>query len=578
MDLSKREFLQVLGAGAVAGMGLGRWADADAQTAGNVLYDVPAFGNVSLLHMTDCHAQLLPIYFREPSVNLGFGTMQGQLPHLVGEHLLKVAKVPPGTPAAHALTCLEFETAARRYGKVGGFAHLATLVKRMRAGRPGALLLDGGDTWQGSATSLWTNGQDMVDAAKLLGVDIMTGHWEFTLGMDRVKEIVEKDFAGKVDFLAQNVKTADFGDPVFKPYVIRPINGVPVAIIGQAFPYTPIANPRYFVADWTFGIQDDNMQKVVDEVRAKGAQAVVVLSHNGMDVDLKMASRVTGIDAILGGHTHDGMPVASIVANRSGKTIVTNAGSNGKFLGVIDFDVKGGKVADFRYHLLPVFANMLPADREMDALIAKVRAPHAQKLGEVLAVTEDTLYRRGNFNGTGDQLILDALMDVQGAQIAFSPGFRWGTSLLAGQPITREWLMDMTAITYPYATVNEMSGETIKTVLEDVADNLFNPDPYYQQGGDMVRVGGLQYAMDPMAAMGKRITDMRLDGKPIEASRTYKVAGWAPVAEEAKTAGGKPVWDVVETWLKARGGKVAARQANLPVVAGARGNPGYLEG
>ncbi|MBA2672893.1 thiosulfohydrolase SoxB [Ramlibacter sp.] len=578
MDLSKREFLQVLGAGAVAGMGLGRWADADAQTAGNVLYDVPAFGNVSLLHMTDCHAQLLPIYFREPSVNLGFGTMQGQLPHLVGEHLLKVAKVPPGTPAAHALTCLEFETAARRYGKVGGFAHLATLVKRMRAGRPGALLLDGGDTWQGSATSLWTNGQDMVDAAKLLGVDIMTGHWEFTLGMDRVKEIVEKDFAGKVDFLAQNVKTADFGDPVFKPYVIRPINGVPVAIIGQAFPYTPIANPRYFVADWTFGIQDDNMQKVVDEVRAKGAQAVVVLSHNGMDVDLKMASRVTGIDAILGGHTHDGMPVASIVANRSGKTIVTNAGSNGKFLGVIDFDVKGGKVADFRYHLLPVFANMLPADREMDTLIGKVRAPHAQKLGEVLAVTEGTLYRRGNFNGTGDQLILDALMDVQGAQIAFSPGFRWGTSLLAGQPITREWLMDMTAITYPYATVNEMSGETIKTVLEDVADNLFNPDPYYQQGGDMVRVGGLQYAMDPMATMGKRITDMRLDGKPIEASRTYKVAGWAPVAEEAKTAGGKPVWDVVETWLKARGGKVAARQANLPVVAGARGNPGYLEG
>ncbi|MES2938580.1 MAG: thiosulfohydrolase SoxB [Pseudomonadota bacterium] len=577
MDLSKREFLQVLGAGAVAGMGLGSWADADAQTAGDALYDVPKFGNVSLLHMTDCHAQLLPIHFREPSVNLGVGPMQGQLPHLVGEHLLKVAKVPPGTPAAHALTCLDFEPAARRYGKVGGFAHLATLVKRMRASRPGALLLDGGDTWQGSATALWTNGQDMVDAAKLLGVDIMTGHWEFTLGMERVKEVVEKDFAGRIDFLAQNVKTADFGDPVFKPYVMRNINGVPVAIVGQAFPYTPIANPRYFVADWTFGIQDENLQKVVDEARAKGAQAVVLLSHNGMDVDLKMAARVTGIDAILGGHTHDGMPVASIVANRSGKTIVTNAGSNGKFLGVLDFDVKNGKVADFRYHLLPVFANMLPADREMDALIAKVRAPYAQKLGEVLAVTEGTLYRRGNFNGTGDQLILDALMDVQGAQIAFSPGFRWGTSLLAGQPITREWLMDMTAITYPYATLTEMTGETIKTVLEDVADNLFNPDPYYQQGGDMVRVGGLQYAMDPMAGMGKRITDMRLDGKPIEASRTYKVAGWAPVAEEAKTAGNKPVWDVVETWLKARGGKVAARKANLPQVAGARGNPGYLE-
>jgi sulfur-oxidizing protein SoxB len=577
-QLSKREFLQVLGAAAVAGMGLGRWADADAQTAGNVLYDLPRFGNVSLLHMTDCHAQLLPIHFREPSVNLGVGPMRGQLPHLVGEHLLKVAKVPPGTPAAHAFTCLDFEAAARRYGKVGGFAHLATLVGRMKASRPGALLLDGGDTWQGSATALWTRGQDMVDAAKLLGVDIMTGHWEFTLGMDRVKEIVEKDFAGKVEFLAQNVKTADFGDPVFKPYTIRTINGVPVAIIGQAFPYTPIANPRYFVADWTFGIQDEAMQKVVDEARAKGAQAVVVLSHNGMDVDLKMASRVTGIDAILGGHTHDGMPVASIVANKSGRTIVTNAGSNGKFLGVLDLDVKNGRLADFRWHLLPVFANMLPADREMEALIARVRAPHVAKLSEVLAVTEGTLYRRGNFNGTGDQLLLDALMDVQGAQIAFSPGFRWGTTLLAGQPITREWLMDMTAITYPYATVTEMTGETLKTVLEDVADNLFNPDPYYQQGGDMVRVGGLQYAIDPTAGMGRRITDMRLAGQPIDAARRYKVAGWAPVAEEARSAGNKPVWDVVETWLKARGGKVAARRANLPQVAGARDNPGYMEG
>lgn len=576
MNLSKREFLQVLGAASVAGMGLGRWAQADAATAAQALYDVPRFGNVSLLHMTDCHAQLKPIYFREPSVNLGIGSMKGNLPHLVGEHLLKVAKVPAGSADAYALTCLDFENAARRYGKVGGFAHLATLVKRMKASRPGALLLDGGDTWQGSATSLWTKGQDMVDACKLLGVDVMTGHWEFTLGMERVKEIVEKDFAGKVDFVAQNVKTTDFGDPVFKPYVIRQINGVPVAIIGQAFPYTPIANPRYMVADWEFGIQDQNLQKMVDEARGKGAQVVVVLSHNGMDVDLKMASRVTGVDAILGGHTHDGMPVATLVDNKSGKTIVTNAGSNGKFLGVIDFDVKNGKVADFRYKLLPVFANMLPADAGMEALVNKIRAPYEAKLAEKLATTEGTLYRRGNFNGSGDQLLLDALMDVQGAEIAFSPGFRWGTSLLAGQDITREWLMDMTATTYSYATVTPMSGEMIKTVLEDVCDNLFNPDPYYQQGGDMVRVGGLEYTCNPMAAMGKRIEDMRLAGKPIEAGKTYKVAGWAPVAEEAAKAGNKPVWDVVEQWLKARGGRVTPRKVNVPKLTGVLPNPGVM--
>jgi S-sulfosulfanyl-L-cysteine sulfohydrolase len=577
MNLSKREFLQVLGAASVAGMGLGRWADADAAAAGAALYDVPRFGNVSFLHMTDCHAQLKPIYFREPNVNLGVGTMAGNLPHLVGEHLLKFAKVPAGSADAYALTYLDFEQAAQRYGKVGGFAHLATLVKQLRASRPGALLLDGGDTWQGSATSLWTKGQDMVDACKLLGVDVMTGHWEFTYGMDRVKEIVDKELAGRTEFLAQNVKTTDFGDPVFKPYAIRTINGVPCAIIGQAFPYTPIANPRYMVADWEFGIQDQNMQKMVDEVRAKGAKVVVVLSHNGMDVDLKMASRVSGVDAIMGGHTHDGMPVATVVANKGGKTLVTNAGSNGKFLAVMDFDVKDGRIADYRYRLLPIFANMLPADKEMDALITKVRAPYEAKLGERLATTEGTLYRRGNFNGSGDQLLLDALMDVQGAEIAFSPGFRWGTTLLPGQPITREWLMDMTATTYSYATVTPMTGETIKNVLEDVCDNLFNPDPYYQQGGDMVRVGGLEYSCDPSAGMGKRIADMRLDGKPIDASKTYKVAGWAPVAEDAAKAGNKPVWEVVEQWLKAQGGTVKARQVNMPRLTGAVPNAGLAD-
>ena len=576
MNLSKREFIQVMGAGTMAGLAMGNYAQASSPTAANGLYDIPAFGQVSFLHMTDCHAQLKPIHFREPHINLGVGSMQDHLPHLVGQHLLQAARVRPDTAQAHALTHLNFATAAKRYGKVGGFAHLATLVKRMKASRPGALLLDGGDTWQGSGTSLWTNGQDMVEACKLLGVDIMTGHWEFTLGMDRVKEIIDKDFAGQIDFLAQNVKTSDFGDPVFKPYVIREINGVRCAIIGQAFPYTPIANPRYMVADWTFGIQDENMQTMVDEVRGKGAQVVVLLSHNGMDVDLKMASRVRGIDAILGGHTHDGMPVATLVSNPGGKTIVTNAGSNGKFLGVLDLQVKDKKVSDFRYKLLPVFSNMLPADTAMDALITKVRAPYEAQLSEKLGVSEGLLYRRGNFNGTGDQLLIDALLDVQNAEIALSPGFRWGTTLLPGQAITREWLMDMTATTYSYATVTPMTGESLKTILEDVADNLFNPDPYYQQGGDMVRVGGLTYSCNPLARMGARIGDMRLKGQLIESGKTYKVAGWAPVAEEARHQGLPKVWDVAEQWLRHQpGGRIPARTLNTPKLTGALPNKGY---
>ena len=575
MNLSKREFTQILGAASAAGMGLARWADADAAQAQKGLYDVAPFGNVSFLHMTDCHAQLKPIYFREPSVNLGMGSMKGQLPHLVGDSLLKAAGLRPGSAQAHGYTYLGFEKAARRYGKVGGFAHLATLVKQLKASRPGALLLDGGDTWQGSATSLWTDAQDMVDASKLLGVDLMTGHWEFTYGMERVKQIVDNDFKGQVDFLAQNLKTNDFGDPVFKPYVMRVINGVPCAIVGQAFPYTPIANPRYLVADWSFGIQDENLQKVVDEARAKGAQVVVLLSHNGMDVDLKLASRVRGIDAIFGGHTHDGVPVAVPVSNAGGKTLVTNAGSNSKFLGLMDFDVKGGKVLDFRYRLLPIFANQIKADPEMQALITRVRAPFEAKLAEKLAVTDGLLYRRGNFNGSWDQLICDALMDVQGAEIAFSPGFRWGTTLLPGDTITRELMMDQLAVTYPYATLTEMSGETIKTVLEDVADNLFNPDPYYQQGGDMVRVGGLAYTCSPGEKMGSRISDMRLQGKPIEAGKKYKVAGWAPVAEEARTLPGvKPVWEHVETWFKSQGGRIKPRKINTPTLVGTQGNPG----
>ena len=571
MSMNRREFLQVLAVAAAGGMSL-QCELARAEQGAARMYDLPRFGNVSLLHITDCHAQLLPIYFREPDVNLGLGAQMGQVPHLVGEHLLKHFGFKANTLEAHAFTYLDFEKAARTYGKIGGFAHLATLVQRIRASRPGALLLDGGDTWQGSGTALWTDAQDMVDACKALGVDVMTLHWEATYGEARVKEIEEKDFAGKVDIVAQNVKTQDFGDPVFKPYVLRNINGVTVAIIGQAFPYTPIANPRWQVPNWSYGIQEDNMQKMVDEARGKGAQAVVVLSHNGMDVDLKMAGRVRGIDAILGGHTHDGVPAPVVVKNPGGQTLVTNAGSNGKYLGVLDLDVKQGKVADFRYKLLPVFANLLPADQAMQALIDKVRAPYLDKLNEKLAVSEGVLYRRGNFNGTFDQVILDALMRVKDAEIAFSPGFRWGTSLLPGQAIRMEHVLDQTAITYPWTTVTTMSGAMIKTVLEDVCDNLFNPDPYYQQGGDMVRVGGLHYTCDPGAKMGERIQNMTLAGKAIEAGKNYRVAGWAPVAEEAKGTG-EPIWDVVAKYLRDVK-TVKPVRLNLPTLKGIGRNPG----
>ena len=572
MSFSRREFLQALAIASAGGMSL-QSEYSHAQTAAKKFYDLPKFGNVHLLHFTDCHAQLLPIYFREPNVNLGIGAQEGKPPHLVGEYLLKAYGIKPGTRDAHAFTYLDFAAAAKTYGKVGGFAHLATLVKQIKASRPGALLLDGGDTWQGSGTALWTNGQDMVDACLAMGVDVMTPHWEMTLGEKRVMEIIEKDFRGKVSFVAQNIKTADFGDAVFAPYAMKTMNGVQVAIIGQAFPYTPIANPRYFVPNWTFGIQEENMQKTVDEARAKGAKVVVVLSHNGMDVDLKMASRVRGIDAIMGGHTHDGVPAPVKVKNAGGVTLVTNAGSNGKFLGVLDFDVKAGKVSDFRYKLLPVFSNLLPADASMTALIKKIRAPYESRLAEKLAVTDGLLYRRGNFNGSFDQVILDGLIKQKNAEISFSPGFRWGTSLLPGESITMEHLLDQTAITYPFTTVTNMSGEMIKTVLEDVADNLFNPDPYYQQGGDMVRVGGLQYTIDPAAGAGKRISEMRLGGRLIEAGKTYKVAGWAPVSEEAKNAGGEPIWDLMARHLKEIQ-TIKSVKLNEPVIKGVTNNPG----
>ena len=565
--MHRREFHKLLGLGAAAGLSLPSLLRA--QPSSGDAYHLPRFGNVHLMHMTDVHAQLLPVHYREPSVNIGVHDARNRPPHLVGEALLKHFDIAPGSQAAHALSHLDYVAAAEQFGRAGGFAHIATLVKRLRADRPGALLLDGGDLWQGSATALWTQGQDMVDASKLLGVDVMTGHWEFTLGTDRVMDIVDQDLDGHIDFVAHNVKDMDFGDPVFAGHALKEINGVPVAIIGQAFPYTPIANPSHFTAGWTFGIQERELQEKVDEVRAAGAQVVVLLSHNGADTDIKLASRVTGLDAILGGHTHDAIPRALEIKNAGGMTLVTNAGSNGKFLGVLDFDVRDGRIRDWSYRLLPVFAELLPADPAMSDLIARIRAPFAEQLAEPLAMTDDLLYRRGNFNGSVDQLICEALMDELDAPIALSPGFRWGTTLLPGTAITMEDLMAQVAITYPAVTLTEMSGEFLKRVLEDVADNLFHPDPYYQQGGDMVRSGGLQYAIAPLAQAGSRISELTLNGKSIDANKTYKVAGWASVQQVE----GEPIWDVVARWLKAQG-RVQGVQPNQPEVMGLQNNHG----
>jgi sulfur-oxidizing protein SoxB len=582
MSLNRREFIQLLSLAAVAGLSLtGRSSSSDPAQ----IYDFPPFGNVSLLHFTDCHAQLLPLYFREPSANIGLGDAFGRVPHRVGRYFLDHFSIPQGSPEAYAYTCLDFESMARQFGKVGGFAHLATLIKRIRALRPHSLLLDGGDTLQGSATALWTQGRDMIGASQLLGVDIMTGHWEFTYGMDRVRAIIDGEL-DPIEFLAQNVvltEDAAFDDKpaydpesgqVFKPYTLRELNGVRVGIIGQAFPYTSLANPRYMVEDWSFGIRDNQCQSMVDVLKDQGAELVVVLSHNGMDVDLKMAQRVSGIDVILGGHTHDGVPVPEIVNSPSGRTLVVNSGSNGKFLSVMDLDVRHGHLVDYRFRMLPVFSNFLPADSEMAAYVDSVRAPFVDQLTQVIASTEVTLYRRGNFGGTFDQVILDAMLKVRGADIAFSPGFRWGTSLLPGDAITYEHVMDQTAITYAKSTLNEMTGEMIHQLLEGIADNLFNSDPYYQMGGDMVRVGGLTYTIDPAAAIGRRISQLELAGTPLDAAKTYRVAGWASVNPQPDEL--PNIWDVLSEYLMDV--RVIRNVGlNLPRVKGVDQNPGMIE-
>ena len=572
--MNRREALRVLTAAALAGVvpRIGAAADDD-------LYDIGRFGNVRVLHLTDAHAQLQPVFFREPSVNIGIGSMLAKPPHLVGRAFLEHFGMEAGGRAAHAFTFLDYEEAAHRYGRMGGFAHLKTLIERLRGEAGNSVLLDGGDLWQGSGLADALQAADMVDAGNLLGIEAMTGHWEFTYGEKTLRRNLER-FKG--EFLAQNVfltEEAAFNDApafdpasgrVFKPAIIRQVGERRIAIIGQAMPYVPVAHPKRFVPDWTFGIRDAELQKVVDDLRGREkVDAVLLLSHNGMDVDLKLASRVTGIDVILGGHTHDAVPQPVAVTNPGGVTLVTNAGSNGKFLAVLDLELAKGKVSNVRYRLLPVFSELLKPDPAMQTLIDKTRDPHAAALSEKIASADRLLYRRGNFSGTMDQLICDALRGELNAEIALSPGFRWGTTALAGQPLTMEDVMAQTAVTYPETYIQTMTGGQIKDVLEDICDNLFNTDPYYQQGGDMVRVGGLAYTCSPNETVGRRISELKLDnGHALQAGKSYKVAGWASVNEQT----GAPVWDVVARHL--RSGKPPNRSAPGVMLKGVEDNPG----
>lgn len=561
MAYNRREFLHTVAAAFAAG-GLPLTARAE-----EALYDFAPHGQVRLLHTCDTHAQLLPVYYREPNVNLGFGEFFGEPPHIVGKDLLARHNIAEDSRLAYALTHINIAELAARYGKVGGFAHLATLTERLRAQAPRALHLDSGDLWAGSATALYTQGDDMVGAANRIGIDAMVGHWEFTYPAERVRANAAK-LNG--DFIAQNVfvKEESLFDGVtaydedsghaFAPYTTRQMGDHRIVIIGQAFPYTPISNPQRFIPDWTFGIQAQALQETVDHVRAvEKPNAVVLLSHNGSDLDAVIARDIRGIDFILSGHTHDVFYQERVING----TVVINSGCVGKFLGCIDIAFAGGKVDSYRYRALPVFADLLPPRADMQSYIDEVRAPYADELGEVLATTDTFLYRRGNFNGTLDQLIVDALRAHYGADIAFTPGFRFGVSIAAGA-ITREDLMTAVGITYPESYNRDMSGAEIKAILEGVADNLYHPDPYYQHGGDMVRVGGLRYTLAPGGASGARISDMRLDnGDAVDADKTYRVAGWATV----NPSDGPPVWDIVIGYLRSQG-VVRIDDLNLPAL------------
>jgi sulfur-oxidizing protein SoxB len=557
MHLDRRDFLQLLGvAGAASFFAPG--AIQAAWGSDKDPYTIPDYGNVTLLHMTDSHAQLLPVWWREPDTNIGVGSVLNQTPHLCGKWMLDYYGVGNDPRYKYAYSCLDYDTLAHKYGKIGGYAHIAALVKRFRQERGDkVLLLDGGDTWQGSATSLWTNAADMVGAQNLLGVDDFVGHWEFTFGQERVEHLVKNEL--KAAFLAQNVFSNTWQELVFKPYRVHEISGRKIAVIGQAFPFTPIANPAYMIPDWGFGIHTEHMQKMVDEVRQQHqADIVVVLSHNGADVDKKMASMVKGIDIILGGHTHDIMGPKPFVVNQ---TLIINTSTNGKILARFDLDVGKGKLKGWRFHYLPVFSNLIKADAEMAAYIERVRAPYKDKLSQPLATTASLLYRRDNFNGTFDQLLCDALREEMDCEASFSPGFRWGYCKLPGETITMEDVMGQTAITYPQATINAYTGEQIKNIMEQVADNIFNPNPYYQQGGDMIRVGNIQYDFNPDEKIYHRISNLRIGGKAVSATKKYKVAGWASMQKVE----GKPVWEIFSHWLQSKK-HVEVKKLDLPVL------------
>ncbi len=544
--ISRRDFLQA-GVAASAILGGGVWTKVAAQQAltQDQLLEFDPLGNVTLIHITDIHAQLKPVYFREPSINLGVGEVNGLPPHVTGADFLKLFNIQPGTPEAYALTSEDFTSLAKGYGKMGGIDRCATVINAIRAERPGALLLDGGDTWQGSYTAEKTAGQDMVNVMNALKPDAMTAHWEFTFGKDRVDEIIEDlPFA----FLGANIFDNEWDEPAYEPYKFFEQNGVKIAVIGQAFPYLPIANPRYMFETLSFGIREERVAEMVEEVREEGADLVVLLSHNGFDVDRKLAGRVDGIDVILTGHTHDALPEPLLVND----TLLIASGSNGKFISRLDLDVQDGEMKGFRHKLIPIFSDVIAPDPAITALINEQRAPHEDQLREVLGQTGSLLYRRGNFNGTWDDLICNALIEEREADIALSPGFRWGPSLLPGQDITREDLFNAVGMSYPKAYRSEMTGELLHTIMEDVADNLFNPDPYYQQGGDMVRVGGMGYSIDVSKPQGSRITNMThlKTGDAIDPQKTYVVSGWASVNEATK---GPPIWDVVEQHIKRHG-------------------------
>jgi S-sulfosulfanyl-L-cysteine sulfohydrolase len=547
--ITRREFLQAsLAASAIYGAsGFGNWSRLAAQQAltQDQLLQFDDFGNLTLIHVTDIHAQLKPIWFREPEWNIGVGDAKGVPPHVVGRAFREMFNITPASPEAYALTYEDFAALGRTYGRMGGMDRVATVVKAIRAARPESLLLDGGDTWHGSMTSYLTKGQDMVNVMNALGTDAMTSHWEWTLGTERVKEIVD---ALPFPFLGANIFDAEWDEPAFEPYKIFDKASLRVAVIGQAFPYMPIANPKWMFPEYSFGIREERMQEVVDEVRAEGVDLVVCLSHNGFDVDRKMASRVQGIDVILTGHTHDAIPEPVLV----GQTILIASGSHGKFVSRVDLDVQGGRMMGFRHKLIPVFSDVITPDPEMAALIETERAPFKAELEEKIGTTESLLYRRGNFQGTWDDLICDAVRAERDTQIALSPGVRWGASLLPGDAITREDIHNVTSMTYGQVYRSEMTGETLKTVLEDVADNIFNPDPYYQQGGDMVRVGGMGFACDVSKSIGNRITDMVLldTGEAIDPTKSYTVGGWASVNEGTE---GPQIWDVVEAHIRKLG-------------------------